>query len=288
MSTERFDIRHAPAPRESFRLLYISKSKFGGDWNSTAHTHSCTELFYCLSGEGQFYLSGQLYPVKPDDMVIVNPQVEHTELSLNASPLEYVVLGVAGIEILFGKADSSYAIFNCRENRERMVTLLHMLLAEADRSLDGCETVCQDLLEVLLIWLVRCTTLSLQVEETPRSDSRECVEIKRYLDTNYREDISLDTLAEIAHINKYYLAHTFQKEYGISPITYLNRRRIEESKYMLGNTGYSLAQISELMGFSSPSYFSQCFRKAEGLTPNEYRRQVRQGQRPAPSKRHEV
>ena len=167
MSTERFDIRHAPAPRESFRLLYISKSRFGGDWNSTVHTHSCTELFYCLSGEGQFLLSGQLFPVKPDDMVIVNPQVEHTELSLNASPLEYIVLGISGIEILFGKADSTYAIFNCRENRERMVTLLHMLLAEADRSLDGCETVCQDLLEVLLIWLVRCTTLSLQVEESP-------------------------------------------------------------------------------------------------------------------------
>ena len=91
MSTQRFDIRHAPAPRESFRLLYISKSKFGGDWNSTTHTHSCTELFYCLSGEGQFYLAGQLFPVKPDDMVIVNPQVEHTELSLNASPLEYIV-----------------------------------------------------------------------------------------------------------------------------------------------------------------------------------------------------
>ena len=69
MSTERFDIRHAPAPWESFRLLYISKSKFGGDWSSSAHTHSCTELFYCLSGEGQFYLSGQLYPVKPDDMI---------------------------------------------------------------------------------------------------------------------------------------------------------------------------------------------------------------------------
>ena len=71
------------------------------------HTHSCTELFYCLSGEGQFLLSGQLFPVKPDDMVIVNPQVEHTELSLNASPLEYIVLGVSGIEILFGKADST-------------------------------------------------------------------------------------------------------------------------------------------------------------------------------------
>ena len=262
MSTQRFDIRHAPAPRESFRLLYISKSRFGGDWNSTTHTHSCTELFYCLSGEGQFYLAGQLFPVKPDDMVIVNPQVEHTELSLNASPLEYIVLGVASMEFLFSKADTNYAIFNCRENRERMVTLLHMLLAEADRSLDGCETVCQDLLEVLLIWLVRCTTISLQLEEAAPTENRECAEIKRYLDTNYREDISLDLLAELAHLNKYYLAHTFQREYGISPITYLNRRRIEESKHMLGNTGYSLAQISELMGFSSPSYFSQCFRKA--------------------------
>ena len=199
-----------------------------------------------------------------------------------------IVLGVASMEFLFSKADTNYAIFNCRENRERMVTLLHMLLAEADRSLDGCETVCQDLLEVLLIWLVRCTTISLQLEEAAPTENRECAEIKRYLDTNYREDISLDLLAELAHLNKYYLAHTFQREYGISPITYLNRRRIEESKHMLGNTGYSLAQISELMGFSSPSYFSQCFRKAEGMTPNEYRRQTRQGKRPAPTKRHEV
>ena len=286
MSTDRFDISYAPAPREAFRLLYISKSRFGGDWNSTAHTHACTELFYCLSGEGQFYISGQLYPVRPDDLVIVNPQVEHTELSLNAAPLEYVVLGISGIEVLFGKSDDPYAILNCKDQRERLCTLLHMLLAEADHSLDGYETVCQDLLEVLLIWLVRTSTLSLQLQKSPaRSDNRECAEIKRYIDTNYREDISLDKLAALAHLNKYYLAHAFHKEYGVSPITYLSRRRIEESKYLLGNTGHTLAQVSELLGFSSPSYFSQCFRKAEGISPNEYRRQVRAGQRPAPPKR---
>ena len=281
MSTARFDISHAPAPRESFRLLYISKSRFGGDWNSTAHTHACTELFYCLSGEGQFFIQGQLYPVQPDDLVIVNPQVEHTELSLNAAPLEYVVLGISGIEVLFGNSDEPYAILNCREQRERLFSLLHMLLAEADHSLDGYETVCQDLLEVLLIWLVRSSTLSLQLQKTTvRAENRECAEIKRYIDTNYRESITLDKLAGMAHLNKYYLSHAFQKEYGISPITYLSRRRIEESKYLLGNTSHTLAQVSELLGFSSPSYFSQCFRKAEGISPNEYRRQVREGKRP--------
>lgn len=106
-------------------------------------------------------------------MVIVNPQVEHTELSLNSSPLEYVVLGISGIEIVFGKADVPYALFNCKEQRDRLHTLLNMLLAEADRSLDGYETVCQDFLEVLLIWLVRSTTLSLQLEQSPaRPDNR--------------------------------------------------------------------------------------------------------------------
>ena len=286
MSTARFAISHAPAPRESFRLLYISKSRFGGDWNSTAHTHACTELFYCLSGEGQFFIQGQLYPVQPDDLVIVNPQVEHPELSLNAAPLDYVVLGISGIEVLFGSSDEPYAILNCREQRERLGALLHMLLAEADHSLDGYETVCQDLLEVLLIWLVRSSTLSVQLQRTTvRAENRECAEIKRYIDTNYRESITLDKLAGMAHLNKYYLSHAFQKEYGISPITYLSRRRIEESKYLLGNTSHTLAQVSELLGFSSPSYFSQCFRKAEGISPNEYRRQVREGKRPAPPKR---
>ena len=286
MSTDRFDISYAPAPREAFRLLYISKSRFGGDWNSTAHTHACTELFYCLSGEGQFFIQGQLYPVQPDDLVIVNPQVEHTELSLNAAPLEYVVLGISGIEVLFGNSDEPYAILNCREQRERLFSLLHMLLAEADHSLDGYETVCQDLLEVLLIWLVRSSTLSLQLQKTTvRAENRECAEIKRYIDANYKESITLDKLAGMAHLNKYYLSHAFQKEYGISPITYLSRRRIEESKYLLGNTSHTLAQVSELLGFSSPSYFSQCFRKAEGISPNEYRRQVREGKRPAPPKR---
>ena len=53
MSTQRFDIRHAPAPRESFRLLYISKSKFGGDWNSTTHTQDRKSTRLNSSHSGQ-------------------------------------------------------------------------------------------------------------------------------------------------------------------------------------------------------------------------------------------
>ena len=275
MSTERFDIRHAPAPRESFRLLYISKSKFGGDWNSTTHTHSCTELFYCLSGEGQFYLAGQLFPVKPDDMVIVNPRTLHTELSYQANPLEYIVLGIEGIEILFEQKDRGYTMLKCSSVREELLSLMKMLLREIDAREDGCEMVCQDLTEVLLVKIVRMASVSLRLTAPP-SESKECAAAKRYIDENYSESITLDKLAEIAHVNKYYLSHSFKNEYNVSPIDYLMKRRITEAKALLTSTDFSLTQIAEQIGFGSLPYFSKCFRKVEGTSPNEYRKSAKQ------------
>ena len=101
----RYEFNMDVPPREAIRLLYVSKSRFGGDWNSVPHTHSCTEVFYCVDGRGQFNVEGKMLDVAPDDMVIVNPRTLHTELSYQANPLEYVVLGIEGIEILFEQKD---------------------------------------------------------------------------------------------------------------------------------------------------------------------------------------
>ena len=71
----RYDLNMEVPPREAVRLLYISKSRFGGDWRSVPHTHACTEMFYCVSGRGQFNIEGKLFDVAPDDLIIVNPRV---------------------------------------------------------------------------------------------------------------------------------------------------------------------------------------------------------------------
>ena len=92
-------------------------------------------------------------------------------------------------------------------------------------------------------------------------------------------DPRLDKLAEITHVNKYYLSHTFQREYNTSPINYLLNRRITESKALLTSTDFSLTQISEQMGFSSPAYFSQSFRRFSGQSPLEYRRKNQPGKK---------
>ena len=274
MSNSRYDLEQggvAPLDRSSTRLLYVSTAKYGGDWHSLLHTHTCTEIFYVVGGMGKFQIEELTLSVSVDDMVIVNPNVEHTEVSFNASPLEYIVMGVEGLEFAAGESgDDRYRLVNCGGGREDTLYYLRAMLAEIENKAIGYDLVCQDLLEALV---VRRTDFSLAPAASGTRTSKECAAVRRYIDSHFKESLSLDVLAEVAHVNKYYLVHTFSKEYGISPINYLISRRIAESKQLLSDTDHSLSQISHMLGFSSPSYFSQSFRKLEGISPMEYRRQ---------------
>ena len=171
----RYEFNMDVPPREAIRLLYVSKSRFGGDWNSVPHTHSCTEVFYCVDGRGQFNVEGKMLDVAPDDMVIVNPRTLHTELSYQANPLEYIVLGIEGIEILFEQKDRGYTMLKCSSVREELLSLMKMLLREIDAREDGCEMVCQDLTEVLLVKIVRMASVSLRLTAPPMRAVSYCL-----------------------------------------------------------------------------------------------------------------
>lgn len=271
----------SPIDRNKVKLLYVSTAKYGGDWHSTLHTHACTEIFYVVGGSGKFNIEGKLLPVTTDDMVIVNPNVEHTEVSYNKRPLEYIVLGVEGLEYSAGEdADERWFMTNMQNAREALLHALREMLREIEFKAVGYELICQDLLEVLILRLMRHAGLQFLPTKTEhrkpgRKPSKECAAVRHYIDNHFKENINLDMLSELVHVNKYYMVHSFTKEYGISPINYLISRRIEESKYLLSDTDHSLSQISHMLGFSSPSYFSQSFRRLEGMSPMEFRRSSR-------------
>ncbi|MEG2165585.1 MAG: AraC family transcriptional regulator [Ruthenibacterium sp.] len=278
MSNTRFDLNSQNETIHDSRLLYVTASRFGHDWHSTMHTHACAELFYCVRGLGQFTLSTSQRAVGSDDLVIVNANVEHTEYSAESNPLEYIVLGVAGLEFQFDIPDgeNSCAVINCRDSRDEILFYLRELLRESKEKLEQYDLVCHHLLQALLVKLLRTRHLKTSLSLTPvRRGSTECAAARRYMDEHYFEPVTLDALADFAHVNKYYLVHTFSKEYGITPINYLIDRRIRESKYLLTNTNHSLSEIAQLLGFSSPSYFSQSFRRLCGQSPMEYRKTQR-------------
>lgn len=276
MSTNRYDLNFDKNNkiRNAVKLLYVSSAKYGGDWHSTPHTHNCSELFYVTGGLGQFQIEDQLYPVSTNDLIIINPNVIHTEVSLNSNPLEYIVVGADGLELeTIDGTDNHYRIINCKNFRERTLFSLQQMLKEMENKALGYETVCQDLMEILVISLFRQTNFSTSLAPVKKNSTRLCKMVHRYIDAHYKENITLDSLVELTHVSKYYLVHAFTKEYGISPINYAVARRIEEAKQLLKNDDYTLSFISQMLGFSSQSYFSQIFKKNVGLSPNEYRKQ---------------
>lgn len=263
----------ASAVRSTAKLLNVASCKYGSDWHSVPHTHNHTELFFIVSGKGQFLIQDRVFPVDANNLILINPHVLHTEISMDAQPLEYIVLGIGGISLATDE-NAQFRILDHFESAD-ISSCLRNILREMELKNTGYADICQAYMEVLVLRLMRHLAFSSQIEPQRLSGNRQCAAIRQYIDLHFKEPLTLEQLAAEAHINKYYLAHAFKKEYGISPINYMIARRIDESKYLLAETDLSLSQIAQLLGFSSLSYFSQVFRKSQGLSPVTFRQNAK-------------
>lgn len=98
------------------------------------------------------------------------------------------------------------------------------------------------------------------------------LEIRRVLDEEYQYPYSLDLLEQRFHINKFRISREFSAFFHQSPIAYLTARRIQAAKDLLVSTTMQIQEISQAVGYSSPTLFIRSFKKAENITPQEYRR----------------
>ena len=282
MSNERYLMMESDIKSLSFQLESITKSKYDSDWHSTLHTHPFTELFYVVDGKGEFNIQGQRFPVKPNDFVIINPQVEHTELSSPDEPLEYIVLGINGLSFSnltpVSEGGHPFSFFNLRDEQKDILRYLNAMVQEATSQSMSYELVCHNLLEILLIKILRHQHFDLEVGKQSKA-TKDISFIKHYLETYYHESIQLEDLASMTHLSRFYISHSFKKEIGMSPMEYLIAIRIKESKILLRTTNYSISQVADIVGFTTPTYFSKQFRKSTGSSPTDYREQF-QGVKP--------
>ena len=94
---------------------------------------------------------------------------------------------------------------------------------------------------------------------------------KKYIDENYRKDLSLDEVSKIVNISPYYFSKLFKEETGENFIEYVTAARIRGAKEMLKKPDVSIKEVCAMSGYSDPNYFSRIFKKYEGVTPSEFR-----------------
>jgi AraC-like DNA-binding protein len=92
-----------------------------------------------------------------------------------------------------------------------------------------------------------------------------------FITANLHRKLSLDELARSAKISRYHLCHLFKAKAGMSPGQYIQKLRMQEASMLLATTLMSVKQIMIEIGYSDKSLFVRHFKKAQGLTPSEYR-----------------
>ena len=97
-------------------------------------------------------------------------------------------------------------------------------------------------------------------------------DIRKYLDENYANEISLDNLSNTFYINKFYLTRAFKDKYGITINAYLLDKRMMKAKELLRYSNNSIDDIAKLCGIKDQNYFSRIFKKVEGTSPIKYRK----------------
>ena len=96
--------------------------------------------------------------------------------------------------------------------------------------------------------------------------------VGEYVESNLGESIDLAALASIAGVSVVHFARAFKQSAGVTPHSYLVRRRVERAKEMLARTELSLAEVAISAGFSDQSHLARHFRHVVGVTPGQFRR----------------
>ncbi|MDD3049337.1 MAG: AraC family transcriptional regulator [Bacilli bacterium] len=275
MSNQRYQVKDYKLEKMNVQLLYITQARYDVDWHSIKHTHHFTELFYVMRGQGSFLVEDEKFDVKEDDLIVVNPNVAHTEISVPDTPLEYIVLGISGLQFLSEDNHEvyDYSVHNYYNYKHEILFYLRTLVEEIKNEDENYEAISQNLLEILILNIIRRTKKKIQIKATKKV-TKECRFIEQYINDHFAEDITLQKLSDLTYLNKYYIVHVFKKYKGLSPINYLIERRMLEAKNLLETTNYSVSKISDIIGFSSQSYFSQTFKKEMEMTPNQYRKRM--------------
>ncbi|MCI6429968.1 MAG: response regulator [Lachnospiraceae bacterium] len=110
------------------------------------------------------------------------------------------------------------------------------------------------------------------VNEPMQQEERTINGLTRYMQEHLSEEITLSVLAEEFHLNAQYISQLFKNEIGVGFLAYLTNIRLEKAKKLLLSTALPIADVAEQSGYGDYRVFTKVFKKAEGITPSQYRR----------------
>ena len=269
------------------KIVTIHYYEFDRNFVFHGESHNFWEMVYVDKGSVEIKRDAENITLKQGEIVFHKPDEFHSIKALDSSPNFFVISFVCDSPMMqyFEKYQTtlnrdlrsfissiikeSELIYSIPKNKPDLKKL-----KRKENAPFGGEQLIKTYLEQLLILLVRDITKGGKIDIFPSKESMEnhlVMEIKKYIEEHIDSTVRVTNICEKFGYSKSYLSRLFHGQCGETLVNYSTRIKINRAKQLIREDNLNFAQISVLLNFDNPQYFSRVFKRVTGMSPSEFK-----------------
>lgn len=250
-------------------ILWVAKSEYPAGSCLSPHSHDYYQIYYVVSGEGDFIIGDRTVTMGRGMYLFTRPNDIHgisAARDVNNEPLRM-------LEAKYAVFDSELrdlldSIPNVCKGRDEIQELLELVFREAIEMSPWYLQIATHTLITTLYYMLRFDLI-----EISNSTKQEIVKkTKKYINENYKNDVSLDKVSHYVGCSKNYICKIFKEYTGMTVNHYLNKVRIDKAAELLVNTNLDVSEIASNVGYNNVYHFIKTFKKIVGTSPGNFRK----------------
>lgn len=241
------------------------------EFNLSMQPFECRMLLYTKKGCGTLRLPKKTYQLESESLLYLDCSISPGwEIEMSDSGWQYTVFFIQGEQLPYYESlvPFSQAVLITVSSYSIILPGLEKLLQHGNSATLRNKLVDASVLSNIIteLWIE-----AFHMETPERKCPSYLIEIRQSLDTFFMNPLRLDDLENKYHISKYRICREFSSVFGIPPLKYLNKRRMEIAKNLLLSTDKHIHEIASELGYENTNHFINLFKKETGLTPLVYR-----------------
>tara|TARA_B100001778_G_scaffold232592_1_gene193681 strand:- start:624 stop:1475 length:852 start_codon:yes stop_codon:yes gene_type:complete len=255
-------------------MSHVGEQWSGREFIIPRHSHPTWEFYYQLSGRSTWQLGSSEIQLEPNQLLAVEPDLEHELMAQNLDKHHYFFVGVDLVAILSALPELKTVWAERRSfsltGSVQLQSLAQSIMEQALRTGPFRSLQLRTLLHALITTITDLGRSGGKDAELPLL-SPGIQRAKNLIELSVSEPLSLKALAEAAGFSPPYFSTLFKQEVGLSPHHYAMGKRIAHGRYLLRSTDMPIVEIALECGFSSSQHMASTFRKHLGRSPSAIR-----------------
>ena len=235
------------------------------------HSHDNLEILLFTDGVGKLITLNEQYNISPGDLVIINSNAKHCEVS---KKLSFYAIGINDLSI-FNKEEYGNKIIylkNTNNYQKLILNIFELIYTQLENKSNNTTDIINNAIKLLISILENKLELITYKNDNNSTENDTVTIIRNIIENNYYLDIKLDELAHKLSLSKSKICHEFKMQMNMSIIEYKINLQLQESLNLLKISDMNISQIASLVGFNSTAYFIKVFKNKYGVSPKEYKK----------------